>query len=132
VPRNEEKNGKNPARKGANEHHILNAKPISPEFWATAIRELAVKFCPSSAIPATTVIVAAVTAIFPSVASNPVNPTTAADSGNIATTSRKFVKATVKFRTSELQSIAIFLDYHANHRGVSHGIRDQEAITSGL
>jgi hypothetical protein len=111
VPRNEEKHGKNSARKGANEHRILNAKPISPEFLATAIRKLAVKFCPSSAIPATTVIVAAVAAIFPSVASNPVNPTTVADSGNIAATSRKFVKATVKFRTSELQSIAIFRDY---------------------
>jgi hypothetical protein len=127
VPRNEEEHGKNSARKSANEHRILNAKPISPEFLVAAIRELTVKFYPSSAIPATTIIVAAVAAIFPSVASNPVNPATATDSGNLATTSRKFVKASVKFRTSELQSIAIFRDYHANHRWVSYGIRDQEA-----
>jgi hypothetical protein len=127
VPRNEEKHGKNSARKGANEHRILNANPISPKFLPSTIRELTVKFCPSSAIPATTVIVAAVAAIFPLVASNPVNPTTAAHSGNIATSSRKFSKATVKFRTSELQGVAIFRDYHANHRWVSHGIRDQEA-----
>jgi hypothetical protein len=127
VPRNEEKHGKNSARKDANEHRILNAKPILPEFLAAAIRELIVKFCPSSAILATTVIVAAVAAIFPSVASNPVNPATATDSGNLATTSRKFVKASVKCRTSRLQSIAIFRDYHANHSWVGYGIRDQEA-----
>jgi hypothetical protein len=100
VPRNEEEHGKNSARKGTNEHRILNAKPISPEFLATAICELTGKFCPSSTISAATVIVAAVAAIFPSVASNPVNSATAADSGNLATTSRKFVKATVKFSTS--------------------------------
>jgi hypothetical protein len=132
VPRSEEEHGKNSARKSVNEHRILNAKTISPEFLATAICELTVKFCPSSAIPATTVIVAAVVEIFPSVASNLVNSATAADSGNLATTSRKFVKTTIKFRTSELQSIAIFRYYHANHRWVSYGIRDQEAITSGL
>jgi hypothetical protein len=73
VPRNEEEHGKNSAKEGANEHRILNAKPISPEFLAAAIRELTVKFCPSSAIPTTTVSVAAVAAIFPSVASNLVN-----------------------------------------------------------
>jgi hypothetical protein len=79
VSRNEEEHDKNSARKSANEHRILNAKPISPEFLAAAIRELTVKFCPSSAIPATTVIVAAVAAIFSSVASNTVNPATATD-----------------------------------------------------
>jgi hypothetical protein len=124
VPRNEEKHGKNSARKNGNEHRILNAKPISPEFLAAAIRELTVKFCPSSAILATTVIVAAVTAIFPSVASDPVNPATTANSRNFATTSRKFVEASVKCRTSELQSIAVLRDYHANHGRVSHGVRD--------
>jgi hypothetical protein len=127
VPRNEEEHGKNSAREGANEHRILNAKPISPEFLAAVIRELTVKFCPSSAIPATTVSVAAVAAIFPSVASNPVNPATTTHLENLATTSRKLVKASVKFGTSELQSIAIIRDYHANHRRVSYGIRDQEA-----
>jgi hypothetical protein len=127
VPRNEEEHGKNSAREGDNEHRILNAKPVSPEFLAAAIREPTVEFCPSSAIPATTVSVAAVVAIFPSVASNPVNPATTTHSGNLATTSRKFVKASVKFGTSELQSIAIVRDYHANHGRVNHGIRDQEA-----
>jgi hypothetical protein len=60
VPRNEEEHGKNSTRKSANEHRIINAKPISPEFLAAAIRELTVKFFSNSAIPATTVIVAAV------------------------------------------------------------------------
>jgi hypothetical protein len=127
VPRNEEEHGKNSARKGTNEHRILNAKPLSPEFLAAAIREHTVKFCPSSTIPATAVSVAAVATIFPSVASNPVNPATTTHSGNLATTSRKFIKTSIKFGTSELQSIAIVRDYHANHERVSHGIRDQEA-----
>jgi hypothetical protein len=126
VPRNEEEHGKNSSREDANEHHILNAKPISPKFLAAAIPELTVKLCPSSAIPATTVSVAAVAAIFPSVASNPVNPAATTHSGNLATTYRKFVKASFKFGTSELQSIAIVRDYHANHRRVSYGIRNQE------
>jgi hypothetical protein len=65
VPRNKEKHGKNSARKSANEHHILNAKTISPEFLATAIRELTTKFSPSSAILTTTVIVATIAAVFP-------------------------------------------------------------------
>jgi hypothetical protein len=127
VPRNEEEHGKNSAREGTNEHHVLNAKPVSPEFLAAAIREPTVKFCPSSAIPATTVSVAAVAAFFPSVASNPVNLSTTTHSGNLATTSRKFVKTLVKFGTSELQGIAIVRDYHANHGRISYGIRDQEA-----
>jgi hypothetical protein len=127
VPRNKEKHGKNSARKSANEHRIRNAKPISPEFLAAAIRELTTKFSSSSAIITTTVIVATTAAIIPSVTGNPVNLATTTVSENLATTSRKFVKASVKCRTSELQSIAIFRDYHANHRRVSYGIRDQEA-----
>jgi hypothetical protein len=127
VPRNEEEHGNNSTRKGTNEHRILNAKPVSPEFLAAAIRKPTVKFCLSPAIPATTVSVAAVAAIFPSVASNPVNPATTTHSGNLATTSRKFVMASVKFGTSELQGIAIVRNYHANHRRISYGIRDQEA-----
>jgi hypothetical protein len=71
--------------------------------------------------------VANIAAVFSPVTGNPVNPTTTTDSGNLATTSRKFVKASVKCRTSELQSIAVFRDYHANHRGVNYGIRDQKA-----
>jgi D-serine deaminase-like pyridoxal phosphate-dependent protein len=122
VPRNKEKHGKNSARKSANEHHILNAKPILPEFLAAAIRELTTKFSPSSAILTTTVIVATIAAVFPLVTGNPVNPAITTDLGNLATTLRKFVKASVKCRTSELQSIAVFRDYHANHRRVSYGI----------
>jgi hypothetical protein len=122
LPRNEEKHGKNSARKSTNEHRILNAKPISPEFLAAAIRELTTKFSPNSAILAITVIVAAIAAIFPSIAGNPLNPATTTDSRNFATTSRKFVKASVKCKTSELQSIAVLQDYHANHGRVSHEV----------
>jgi hypothetical protein len=119
VPKNEEEHGKNSARESTNEHRILNAKPVSPEFLAAAIREPTVKFCPSSAIPATTVNVAAVAAFLSSVTSDPGNPATATHSGNPAATSRKFVKASVRFGTSELQSIAIVRNYHANHVRVS-------------
>jgi hypothetical protein len=65
VPRNKEKHGKNPARKSADEHRIFNAKPISPEFLAAAVRELSVKFSPSSAVLATTIIVATIATVFP-------------------------------------------------------------------
>jgi hypothetical protein len=127
VPRNKEKHGKNSARKSANEHRIINAKPISPEFLSAVINELSIKFSPSSAILTTTIIVATIAAVFPPVTGNPVNPATTTDSGNLAATPRKFVKASVKCRTSEFQSITVFRDYHANHRGVSYGIRGQEA-----
>jgi hypothetical protein len=127
VSRNKEEHGKNSAREGTNEHRILNARPVSSEFLAAAIRESTVEFCLSSAIPANTVSMAAVAAIFPSVASNPVNPATTTHSGNLATTSRKFVKTSVRFGTSELQGIAIVRDYHANHGRICYGIRNQEA-----
>jgi hypothetical protein len=120
VPRNQEKHGKNPTRKSADEHHIFNAKPVSPELLAAAIHELSIKFSPSlshnhnhrgnhrsSFFPVT---------------GNPINPATTTNSGNLATTPRKFVKASVKCRTSDFQSIAVFRDYQANHRRVSHGI----------
>jgi hypothetical protein len=92
VPGNKEEHCKNSARKGANEHCILNARPVSSEFLAPTIRESAVEFCLSSAISTTTVSMAAVATIFPSVASDPVNLATTAHSGNLATASRKFVK----------------------------------------
>jgi hypothetical protein len=63
VSRNKEEHGKNSARESTNEYRILNAKPVSPEFLATSIRESAVKLCPSSAIPATTVNVAVVATV---------------------------------------------------------------------
>jgi hypothetical protein len=100
VPRNKEKHGKNSARKNADEHRILNANPISPELPAAAIRELSIKFSPSSAVLTSTVIMATITAVFSPVTGNPVNTATTTDSGNLATTPRKFVKAPVKCRTS--------------------------------
>jgi hypothetical protein len=124
VPRNKEKHGKNPARKGADEHRILNAKPISLEFLAAAIRELSIKFSPSLAVLPTTIIVATIAAVFSPVTGNSINPATTTDSGNLATTPKKFVKASVKCRTSEFPSIAVFRDYHADHRRVSHGVQD--------
>jgi hypothetical protein len=127
VPRNKEEHGKNPTRESTNEHCILNAKPVSSELLATAVREPTVKFCLSSAISTTTASMAAVAAIFPSLASDPVNPATTTHSRNLATTPRKFVKTSVKFGTSELQGIAIVRDYHANHGRICYGIRNKEA-----
>jgi hypothetical protein len=40
MPRNQEEHGKNPARESVDEHHVLNAKSVSPELLATAIHEL--------------------------------------------------------------------------------------------
>jgi hypothetical protein len=67
---------------------------------------------------------ATILAIIPPVAGNPINPATTANSGNLTTTTRQFVKTTIKFRTSELESIAILRDNHANFRRVGHGIRN--------
>jgi hypothetical protein len=64
VPRNQEKHGKNPTRKGVNEHRILNAKPVSPELLAAAIHELSIKFSPNSAVFTTTIIMATISAVF--------------------------------------------------------------------
>jgi hypothetical protein len=122
-------------RKSANEHRILNAKPISPEFLAAAIRELATKFSPSSAILAITVIVAAIVAIFPSVAGNPVNPATTTDSGKICHHLQK-----VRQGLSQVQDLRI--PKHCRLSGLScqsregqpwsSRLRSKEAITSGL
>jgi hypothetical protein len=127
VPRNKEKHGKNSARESTNEHRILNARPISPELLAVSIHEPTVKFHPSSAIPATAVNEAAIATVFSSVTSDPGNPAIATHSGNPAATARKFVKASVKFGTPKLLSLAIVRNHHANHGRVSHRIRDQEA-----
>jgi hypothetical protein len=126
VPRNQEKYRKNSAREGNDEHRLLNAKPTSPELLADTFHELSTKSSRNAAILATTTILATFSAVLPSVAGNSVNPRTAANSRNIATTTRQFVKFRIKFKTSELESLAIFRDNHANHRRVSHGIRNQE------
>jgi uncharacterized membrane protein YoaK (UPF0700 family) len=124
VPRNQEKHGKDPARKSVNEHRILNAKSVSPELLATAIHELSTKSSPNSVVFTTTIIMETISAVFSPVTGNPINPATTANSGNLATTTRQLVKTLIKFRTSELQGIAVFWDYHANFRRVSHGVRD--------
>jgi hypothetical protein len=127
VPRDKEEHGENPTRESTDEHCILHAKPVSAELLATAVREPTVKLCTSSAISTTTASMAAVAAIFPSLASDSVNPATAAHSRNLTTTPRKFVKTSIKFGTPELQSIAIVRNYHANHRRICYGIRNKEA-----
>jgi hypothetical protein len=45
---------------------------------------------------------ATISAMFPSVVGNPISPATTANSGNLTTTTRQFVKTTIKFRTPEL------------------------------
>jgi hypothetical protein len=127
VPRNQEEYCKNSAREGNDEHRILNAEPTSPEFLAATFHELSTKFSCNASISATTTIVATLSAVLPSVSSNSINPATAANSRNIATPTRQLVKTRIKFKTSELENLAIFRDNLANHRRVSHGIRNQEA-----
>jgi hypothetical protein len=65
--------------------------------------------------------------VLPSVAGNSVNSVAATNSINIATTNWQFVKTKIKFKTSELESLAIFRNNHAHHRRISHGIWNQEA-----
>jgi hypothetical protein len=127
VPRNQKEHGKNSARESVDEHCILNAESISPELLAATIHELSTKSSRNTAISTTTIIMATISAIFPSVACNPINPATIANSGHLTTTTRQFVKTTIKFRTSELESIGILRGNHANFRRVCHGIRNQEA-----
>jgi hypothetical protein len=65
VPRNQEKHGKNPARKGVDEHRILNVESISPELLAATIHELSTKSSRNPAIFTTTIILATISAVFP-------------------------------------------------------------------
>jgi hypothetical protein len=65
VPKNQEKHGKNPARKSVDEHRVLNAKSVSPELLAAAIHELSTKSSPNSAVFTTTIILATILAVFP-------------------------------------------------------------------
>jgi hypothetical protein len=122
MPRNQEEHGKNPARESVDEHRVLNAKSISSELLAATIHELSAKSSRNTAI-FTTIIINHLS-IFPSVAGNPISTATIANSGNLTTTTRQFVKTTIKFRTPELESIAILQDNHANFRRVCLGIRN--------
>jgi hypothetical protein len=92
VPRNQEEYHENSAREGYDEHRILNAEPTSPEFLAATFHELSTKFSYNAAISATTTIVATLSVVLPSVAGNLVNPATAVNSRNFATTTHQFVK----------------------------------------
>jgi hypothetical protein len=108
VPRNQEEHRENSARESYDEHRMLNAEPTSPEFLAATFHELSTKSSCNAAILATATIVETLSAVLPSVAGNLVNPATAANSRNFATTTRQFVKTRIKFKTSELESLAIF------------------------
>jgi hypothetical protein len=124
VPRNQEKHGKNPVKESVDEHRVLNAESISPELLAATIHELSTKSNRDTAIFTTTIVMATISTIFPTVVGNPINPATTANSENLTTTTRQFVKITIKFRTSELERITILRDNHANFRRVGHGIRN--------
>jgi hypothetical protein len=124
MPRNQEEYRENSAREGYDEHRILNANPTSPEFLAATFHEFSAKSSHNATISAIAIIMATLSAVLPSVAGNSVNPATAANSRNFATTTRQFVKTRIKFKTSKLESLAIFRDNHANHRRVGHGIRN--------
>jgi hypothetical protein len=86
VPRNQEEHRKNSARESFDEHRILNAEPTTPEFPAATIHELSTKSSRNAAISTTITIMATLSAIFPLVAGNSVNPATTANSRNLATT----------------------------------------------
>jgi hypothetical protein len=86
VPRKQEEHRKNLARESFDEHRTLNAKPISPEFLAATVHELSTKSSRNATISTTTTIMATLSAIFPAVAGNSVNPATTANSRNLATT----------------------------------------------
>jgi hypothetical protein len=86
VPRNQEEHRKNSARESFDEHRILNAEPTTPEFLAATIHELSTKSSRNATISTTTTIMTTLSAIFPLVAGNSVNPATTANSRNLATT----------------------------------------------
>jgi hypothetical protein len=118
------KHGKNPTRKSIDEHRILNAKPVSPEFLAAAIHELSIKFSPSSTFLTITIIMATISAVFPQSQAIQSIQQPQPIREILPPPPRQLVKTSVKCRTSEFQSVAVFRGYHANHRRVSHGVRD--------
>jgi hypothetical protein len=124
LPRNQEEHGKNPARKSVDEHRVLNAESIWSELLAATIHELSTKSSRNTAIFTTTILLATISAVISPVAGTPISPATTTNSGNLTTTTRLFVKTTIKFTTPELEGIAILWDYHDSFRRVSHGIRN--------
>jgi hypothetical protein len=86
VPINQEEYRENSTREGYDEHRILNAEPTSPEFLAATFHEFSAKSTCNATILAIAIIVATLSAVLPSVAGNSVNPATAANLRNFATT----------------------------------------------
>jgi hypothetical protein len=86
VSRNQEEHLKNSTRESFDEHRILNAEPTTSEFLAATVHELSTKSNRNAAISTTTTIMATLSAIFPSVFGNSVNPATTANSRNLSTT----------------------------------------------
>jgi hypothetical protein len=122
VPKNQKEYRQDPARESNDEHHLLNAEPTSPELLAATLHEFSAKSSSNATISATTTTLATLSTVLSSVAGNSVKPVTATNSRNIATTIGQFIKTIIKFKNSELESLAIFRNNHANHRRVSHGI----------
>jgi hypothetical protein len=108
VPRNQEKHRKNSARKSYNEHRILNVDQDSPEFLAATVHELSTKSSCDAAISATTTIVATLSAVLPPFAGNSVNPATATNSKNFATTTRQLVRPESSSRTQNSKALPSF------------------------
>jgi hypothetical protein len=95
VLRNQE-HGKNSARESVDEHRIFNAESISLELLAATIHELSTKSSRNTTIFTTTITMTTISAIFPSVAGNQNSPATTANSGNLTTTTRQFVKTMMR------------------------------------
>jgi hypothetical protein len=108
VPRNQEEYRKNSAREGNDEHRLLKAEPTSPELLAATFHEISTKSSCDAAISATTTIVATLSAVLPSVAGNSVNSAIAANSRNIATTTRQFVRPESSSRPQNSKALPSF------------------------
>jgi hypothetical protein len=74
------------SKKKLDEHRILNAEPDSPEFLAAIVHELSTKSGRLAAISTATTIMATLSAVFSSIASNSVNTASTSNSRNSATT----------------------------------------------
>jgi hypothetical protein len=113
VPRNQEEHRENSARESYDEHRIVNAEPASLKFLAATFHELSTKSSCNATISATTTIVA-IQSIQQPQPIREIFPPPPDSSSRLES----------KFKTSKLESLAIFRDNHANHRRVSHGIRN--------
>jgi hypothetical protein len=125
VPRKLKEHSKNLARENHDEYCLHNAEPVSPKLLATTIHGFSTKSSHNATVQATTTILVAFSAVLSSVSGNSINPTTAANSRNIATSARQFVKAKIEFKNSKPESFAFFWNYHAHHRKINYGVRNQ-------